>query len=156
MNRAHIASLTLSAAGLIAIVASEGYSDKAIIPVAGDRPTIGFGSTFKEDGSPVKQTDTTTPVKALRMSMAHIAKDTSALQQCVNIPLFQREYDAYVSLAYNIGTPAFCNSTLVKKLNAGDYDAACAEILRWNKFKGKPLRGLTLRRQEEYKTCVGG
>jgi lysozyme len=60
-----------------------------------------------------------------------------------------------VSLSYNIGTGAFCNSTLVKKLRTYDYEGACKEILRWDKFKGEPLKGLTHRRQREYKLCMG-
>jgi lysozyme len=65
------------------------------------------------------------------------------------------EFDAYVSLTYNIGEGAFCRSTLAKKLNSGDYQGACAEILKWNKFNGKPLNGLTKRRQQEYEKCLG-
>jgi lysozyme len=69
--------------------------------------------------------------------------------------MYQYEFDAYVSLTYNIGPTAFCNSTLVKKLLAYDYEAACKEILKWDHFKGKPLKGLTLRRQREYNLCIG-
>ena len=154
--RIAIASLTLSAAGLIALVSHEGYRDKAYIPVPGDRPTVGFGSTFNPDGSPVKMGDTTTPQKALRMSLAHIGKDELQLKRCVYVPLYQHEYDAYVSLAYNIGTDSFCKSTLARVLNSGDYEGACLQILRWNVFKGKPSRGLTKRRQFEYEICTGG
>jgi lysozyme len=71
------------------------------------------------------------------------------------VPLHQHEYDAMIGLSYNIGGSAFCNSTLVKKLNAGDYQGACKEILRWDHFQGKPLRGLTIRRQKEYQQCIG-
>ena len=69
--------------------------------------------------------------------------------------MYQHEFDAYVSLTYNIGASAFCSSTLTKQLNAGDYAGACREILRWDKFKGQPLPGLTKRRQSEYQQCIG-
>ena len=46
-------------------------------------------------------------------------------------------------------------SKLVKKLNAGDYAGACLQVLRWDKFNGKPLAGLTKRRQVEYEQCMG-
>ena len=69
--------------------------------------------------------------------------------------MYPHEFSAFVSLTYNIGEGAFCRSTLVKKLNAGDYEGACKEILRWDRFQGKPLRGLTLRRQDEYRQCMG-
>ena len=79
--RIAIASLALSAAGLIALVSHEGFRDKAYIPVPGDRPTVGFGSTYNLDGTPVKMGDTATPQKALRMSLAHIGKDEPQLGQ---------------------------------------------------------------------------
>ena len=60
-----------------------------------------------------------------------------------------------MSLTYNIGEGAFCKSTLAKKLNAYDYEGACKEILKWDKFKGKPLKGLTNRREREYAKCIG-
>ena len=155
-HRATIGALSLSAAALVGLVAHESYTDKAVIPVKGDRPTVGFGSTFRDDGSPVQMGDTTTPPKALARTLAHIQKDEAGLKRCVTAPLSQAEYDAYVSLTYNIGVVAFCSSTLVTLLNAGKYREACEQILRWDRFQGKPLRGLTLRRQREYQQCIGG
>jgi lysozyme len=69
--------------------------------------------------------------------------------------MYQREWDAVISWSFNIGSKAACDSTLVKKLKAQDYDGACAELLRWDKFQGKPLAGLTKRRQAEYQQCMG-
>lgn len=158
-NRILIASLTLSAAGLVGIVAQEGYSDKAIIPVKGDVPTIGFGTT-----GGVRIGDTTTPPKALARALQDVQKYEGAIKQCVTVPLYQYEYDAYASLAYNIGSTAFCHSSLVRKLNDADYAGACDEILRWTRYKGKNCAapenarlcgGLAKRRQEEYKKCIG-
>lgn len=148
MNRVQVAALSLSAIALVGLVAHEGYSDSAYVPVAGDVPTIGFGTT---EG--VRMGDKTTPVKALTRAMQDVQKYEGALKQCVRVPLHQYEYDAFVSLSYNIGPTAFCRSTLVRKLNAEDYEGACREILRWDYFKGQKLPGLTKRRQEEYKQC---
>lgn len=153
-TRTSLGLLGASAALLVALATHEGYSDKAIVPVPGDRPTVGFGSTFRDDGSPVQMGDSTTPVKALQRSLAHLQKDEAGVKRCITVPLYQSEYDAYLSLAYNIGVPAFCKSTLVKKLNAGDYSGACQEVLKWDKFRGAPLRGLTIRRKKEYEQCV--
>lgn len=150
-SRMAISVLTLSAAALVGIVAHEGYSDSAYTPVPGDVLTIGFGTT---EG--VKLGDKITPTKALERALKDVNKFEGAVRQCVTVPLHQHEYDAYISLSYNIGARAFCASTLVKKLNGGDYEGACAEILRWDKFKGAPLRWLTLRRQAEHKRCMGG
>ena len=145
-----IATISLSAAALVGIVVSEGYTDRAVIPVPGDVPTIGFGTT---EG--VKMGDATTPPKALARALQDVGRYEGALKLCVKVPLYQHEYDAYVSLAYNIGSRAFCSSTLARKLNEGDYPGACREILRWDRFKGQPLRGLTTRREREYRQCTG-
>jgi lysozyme len=149
IQRKTIAGLTLSAAALVGLIMSEGYSDKAIIPVPGDVPTIGFGTT-----TGVKLGDKITAPQAVARAFADVQKFEGALKQCVTVPLSQNEYDAYLELSYNIGSGAFCRSTLVRKLNAGDYAGACQQILVWDKFKGQPLRGLTLRREREYRKCV--
>lgn len=146
--RIAIGALSLSAVAFGGLVAWEGFSDRAYYPVPGDKITIGFGTT---EG--VKPGDTITAPKAVARALQDIAQYEGAVKQCVRVPLHQREYDAYISLSYNIGPGAFCSSTLVRKLNAGDYAGACTEILRWDRFQGKPLRGLTLRRQQEYRLC---
>ena len=145
-----IGALTLSASALVGIAVHEGYRGEAYIPVKGDVPTIGFGTT---DG--VKPGDTIEPVQALVRKLADVQRFEGALKQCVRVPLHQHEYDAFLSLAFNIGPGAFCGSTLVRRLNAGDYAGACAEILRWDRFRGEPLRGLTMRRQAENRQCLG-
>jgi lysozyme len=149
-TRNSVAAMSLSAVALVGLVSHEGYRQVTYIPVEGDVPTIGFGTT-----TGVRPGDTMDPVTALRRAMVDVQKFEGALKQCVTVPLAQHEYDAYISLSYNIGASAFCNSTLVKKLNALDYEGACLEILRWDKFKGRPLRGLTIRRQGEYQQCTG-
>ncbi len=151
MNRVQLASLTLSAAALVGLALSEGYTDRAVQPLPGDKWTVGFGTT---EG--VKAGDTIAPPKALERKLRDVQNFEGALKQCVTAPLAQHEYDAYVSLAYNIGSTAFCSSTLVRLLNAGDYAGACQQILRWDKFKGQPVRGLTVRREREYRQCISG
>ena len=145
-----IGALTLSASALGGIAVHEGYRGEAYRPVPGDVPTIGFGTT-----AGVKSGDRIEPVQALVRKLQDVQKFEGALKQCVRVPLHQYEYDAFLSLAFNIGPGAFCGSTLVRRLNAGDYAGACAEILRWDRFRGEPLRGLTLRRQAENRQCLG-
>ena len=147
-KRNEIAAISLSATALVAIALHEGYKDMAYIPTPGDVPTIGFGTT-----NGVKLGDKTTPTQALSRAMVDIQKFEGAVKSCVQVPLTQGEYDAYISLSYNIGSSAFCNSTLVKRLNQSEYALACQEILKWNRFQGKELAGLTKRRQEEYLKC---
>ncbi len=150
MNRVSIATLALSASALVGIAVHEGYREAAYRPVPGDVPTIGFGTT-----AGVQMGHRIEPVQALVRKLADVQQFEGALKRCVRVPLHQHEYDAFLSLAYNIGSGAFCGSTLVRKLNAGDYAGACAEILRWDRFRGEPLRGLTLRRQAEHRQCLG-
>jgi lysozyme len=150
MNRLVIASLSLSAAGLVGIANWEGFRDEAYIPVPGDKPTIGFGTT---EG--VKAGDSITVERALVRLLADANKFEQAVKRCAPVPMFTHEFTAYVSLAYNIGESAFCSSTLAKKLNALDYEGACKEILRWNKFQGRVMQGLVNRREHEYKMCIG-
>ncbi len=150
MRRA-IASLSLSAAALIGIAVHEGYSDRPIIPVKGDRLTIGFG-----DATNVKPTDKTDPVRALIRLGEHVNRFESEMKACIgDVPLHQHEWEAYISWAYNVGSGAACESTLVKKLKAKDYAGACKELLKWDKFQGKTLAGLTKRRKDEYRQCIG-
>ena len=152
MARVQIAMLTLSAAALVGIAVSEGYRDTAYTPVPGDVPTIGFGDTHG-----VKMGDKTDPVRALIKLNQHTQTFQRELRVCIgDVPMYQYEWDAIVSWAYNVGTKAACSSTLVRKLKAGDYAGACKELLRWDKFQGKPLPGLTKRRQSEFSTCMGG
>lgn len=147
--RLKVALLSLSASALVGIASWEGFSSKAYQDIVGIW-TIGFGTTEN-----VKQGQNIDPVKALQRKLTDVQKFEGALKQCIKVPLHQHEYDAYLSLAYNIGPTAFCNSTLVRRLNQEQYDLACREILRWDKAGGKPVRGLTLRREAEYRQCMG-
>lgn len=74
--------------------------------------------------------------------------------KCTKVPLNQNQYDAFASFAYNVGVGAYCRSTLLRKLNSGDYTGACHELLRWNKAGGKVYRGLTNRRKAEMALCL--
>lgn len=166
--RTSVAALILAASTLVGIATKEGYVEVAKPPVAGDVPTNGFGST---EG--VKLGDRTTPVRALQRLLDEV--DTvyaQGVRNCVTVPLFQYEFAAYVSLAYNIGVGAFCKKAdkdrldkhgnpdpepdrLIDVLNKGDYAEACRRIDSFNKFHGKSLPGLVKRRAEERAICEG-
>lgn len=153
--------LALSAAGLVALIAHEGYTDRAIIPVKGDRPTVGFGSTFREDGSAVQPGDTITPQKAVARTATHIAKDETRLKRCVTAPLYQAEYDLLVDHAYQYGSAATCASQIVKHTNAGRYADACAAYLQWRyvakrdcAVRSNGCYGVWLRSQERHRKCL--
>ena len=148
IDRRAVAALTLSAAGLVSLLQSEGYTSRAVIPIKGDVPTIGFGTT-----AGVRMGDTITPQVAVSRALSDVSKFEGALKRCVKVPLTQGEYDAYLSLSYNIGSGAFCGSTLVRKLNASDYAGACEQVLVWDKAGGRRVQGLTARRNREYAQC---
>jgi len=151
MNRTLVASLTLSASALVGLAVHEGYRDVAYVPVKGDRPTLGFG-----DAQGVKPGDRTDPVRALIRLNQQADVFQQQMRQCIGeVPLYQHEWDAIISWSFNIGSRAACGSTLVKKLQSFDYAGACEELLRWDKFNGAPLAGLTKRRQAEYQKCIG-
>lgn len=157
IKRTLVAGLSLSAAALVGIAVHEGYRNEAYIPVPGDVPTVGFGTT-----SGVKLGDRTDPVSALQRALTDIQKFEGALKQCVTVPLHQHEYDVFVSFSYNVGSGAFCRSTLVRKLNTGDYAGACNELLRWRFVAGRDCAipssrcsGLWRRRQDEHAKCLG-
>ena len=151
MKRTSIAGMVLAAATLVGIATQEGYREAAYIPVPGDVPTIGYGST-----KDVRMGDKTTPVRSLVRLLDEV--DTvyaQGVRSCITAPVYQHEFAAYVSLTYNIGVKAFCNSSVAKRANAGDYQGECDAILMWNKAGGKVLRGLENRRKEEKRICEG-
>lgn len=151
MNRTIVASLTLSASALVGLAVHEGYRDEAYIPVKGDRPTLGFG-----DAQGVKPGDKTDPVRALIRLNQQADVFQQQMRQCIgDVPMYQHEWDSVISWSFNVGSRAACGSTLVKKLQSFDYAGACKELLRWDRFNGAPLAGLTKRRQEEYQLCMG-
>jgi lysozyme len=148
-NRVTVASLVVSASVLVTIAGNEGFVDHAYRDVVGV-PTIGYGET---DG--VKMGQVTTPQRALldleRSADAH-AKGMAA---CIDVPVSQNEFDAYLDFTYNVGVSAFCGSTLARKLNAKDYAGACAELLRWDRAGGRVIPALHKRRLQEFQTCTG-
>jgi lysozyme len=164
--RIAIAALTLSAGGLIGLVINEGYRGEAYIPTRGDVPTIGFGTT-----QGVKLGDRIDPVTALMRKHREISTEyEAAVKRCVKVPMYQYEFDAMVDTTYNIGATAFCNSTMVRRLNAENYRGACDAILLWKMYTDRSTGrrydcstpeakricgGLWTRRQAAHKQCLG-
>jgi len=162
--RIAIAALALSALGFSGIALHEGYSSSAIRPVPGDVPTYGLGSTARADGTPVQMGDTITPPAAIVLAVRDVSAKESVLKGCITAPLHQYEYDALVSLAYNVGPAAVCKSSIPRKLAAGDYAAACRTILDFKRVQGRDCSalenarfcgGVWTRRQQEYRQCMG-
>lgn len=156
MSRVRTALLALSASGLLAIAGYEGYSATAYKD-SGGIYTVGFGHT----GSEVSASTRVTVVQALKVLGRDVGKTEKALQSCLgdDVLLTQYEWDAYVSLAYNVGASAVCKSSIKRKLKAGQYAEACRTILDFDKVRvgGKLVqsKGLANRRKAEYQICIG-
>ena len=172
-HRKSIAALLITAALVGSVKLYEAYSSVAYIPLPNDKVTIGFGSTEYPNGIPVKLGEKIDRKTADAYLMHDIDKFKVGMSKCIEAPLYQHEFDSYLSLVYNIGVAGFCNSSIPIKLNTGNYDAACRTILQFNKVKDyskprivlpsgkvvwqyKVVRGLNNRRKSEYATCTGG
>ena len=126
---------------------SEGCVLKAYPdPATGGEPfTIGYGST----GSHVYPGKVITQAEADRLLDEDVDLFERGVNRLVNVDLTQGQFDALVCFAFNLGLGALQQSTLLKLLNAGDYEGAAKQFQRWDKAGGKVMAGLTKRRQAE-------
>ena len=111
--------------------------------------TIGYGHT----GSDVWVGMTVTESEAENLLQQDLVKFENAVKNCITVPLNQNQFDALVSFTYNVGIGALQDSTLKKRLNAGEDPNKVAEeeLPRWNKGSNGPLLGLIKRREAEVK-----
>lgn len=148
-----VAALSISGMALIGIANHEKFVGHTYKDAVGVN-TIGYGTT-----AGVKPGQTITPERALIRLGQDVGLFEKEMRACLpaDLPLHQHEWDAYVSLTYNIGTGAFCRSSIARKLRQPqpDYAGACQSILLFNKAGGKVLPGLVKRRQAEYRLCMG-
>lgn len=151
-TRYAVTALSVSLAGILSIANFEGFADKVMIPVPGDMPTGGFGHADKR--LPVGQC--VSKAQAVAWLKDDIEKHRAYLVKCVKVPLTQSEFDAYLSFAFNVGGNAFCNSSLLKKLNSGDYQGACEGLKAWVYSGGVKYKGLETRRNIERLMCESG
>lgn len=111
--------------------------------------TIGYGWTRPVDGKPIESGMTIDQATADRLLKTGLVGYENDVLNLVKVKLTQNQFDALVSFTYNLGAHALSTSTLLKKLNAGDYSGAADEFLRWDKAGGKVLPGLVKRREAE-------
>ena len=140
-----------STAGRLAITEREGLRLKAYPdPATGGEPwTIGVGHTSAAGTPNVRRGMTITAKEADDILSRDLSIFEKGVNDAVTVPLNQNEFDALVSLAFNIGVGAFRKSTLLKELNKGNRFGAANQFLRWNKAAGKVMKGLTKRREAE-------
>jgi lysozyme len=84
-----------------------------------------------------------------------LVEHAEGVKACIKVPASTGEIAAYTSFAFNVGTGAFCRSTMVRKLNAGDHAGACAELSKWIYAGDRQLPGLVKRRAAERAICEG-
>ncbi|HCT5582466.1 TPA: lysozyme [Enterobacter kobei] len=111
--------------------------------------TIGYGWTQPVDGKPIRAGMTIKQETAERLLKTGLVSYENDVSRLVKVGLTHGQFDALVSFTYNLGARSLSTSTLLRKLNAGDYAGAADEFLRWNKAGGKVLNGLTRRREAE-------
>lgn len=153
-------NLSISKAGLELIAGFEGWRSTLYDDVA-DNCTIGYGHLVH--AGPTNAADRSGPFgkgitkdQGLALLKADTDSKANAVKQCVTVPLNQGQFDALVSFAYNVGAGNLRGSTLLKKLNAGDYAGAAREFGNWTKAGGKVLAGLQRRRAAEEAMFTGG
>lgn len=135
--------MKLSPAGQRLIEQFEGRKNLAYLD-GGGVWTIGIGHTRG-----VRRGMTATNAQIDAWFAEDSAEAVAAVNNAVKVPLTQNQFDALVSLAFNIGAFAFSTSTLVRKLNTGDTTGAAVQFMRWNMDNGQVVAGLTNRREAE-------
>ena len=150
LKRKVVAGITVSAIAIGFIAGKEGFVDHTYTDVAGVK-TIGYGHTGKDvqDGQKI------TRQAATELLVKDANKHWKQARRYIKVPLYQHEADAYASFVFNVGVTNFKNSTLLKKLNAGDYAGACGQLKRWTYAGGRKVKGLVNRREAEYRMCMG-
>lgn len=143
-----IRNLRLSRDGFALLAQAEGCRRDAY-RCSANVWTAGIGHTIY-----VKPDSSLSDQQIAENFLGDVIRAETAVKNCINTRLTQFQYDAFVSLAFNIGSPAFCNSMLVKEANAGNINAACQELSRWVYASGKRIPGLEDRRQRELKYCL--
>jgi len=102
--------------------------------------TIGWGNTFYENGTPVKQGDKITQDRANSLFVFVANKFADEIKKLIKTNLSENQFSALVCFAYNVGTGNLDKSTLLKKVNVNPNDPSISnEFLKWNKAGGKAL-----------------
>ena len=130
----------------------EGYRGKPYLCPAGVA-TIGYGSTYYADGRKVALTDafmSEPDAAALLLQELHHTYLPGVLRQCPILLTDERKCNAIVDFVYNLGLGRLQTSTLKRKINASDWDAAQEQLMLWTKGGGRVLPGLVKRRAAEF------
>ncbi|GAA4667469.1 lysozyme [Bartonella pachyuromydis] len=110
---------------------------------------IGYGHTSAVGTPHVHKGMRITEAEAEKILYQDLQQFEYVVEKTVTVPLNDEQFAALVSFSYNIGIDAFRDSTLVKKLNKGNYEAVPTELQKWTRVGGKRLPGLVNRRAAE-------
>lgn len=114
-------------------------------------PTIGYGATYYLDGRSVRLTDPPISKQTAEVMLRDMVRTVylpAVLKLCPHVDTPER-LAALIDFAFNLGSGNLKASTLRKRVNAADWDAAGRELMKWIRGGGKVLRGLVLRREAE-------
>ncbi len=152
-------SIPISARGIELIKHFEGFRGDLYNDPAG-HCTIGYGHLVHRgncDGSESAEFRSgITQARATELLIEKVHAFERTVNEKVKVDITQEEFDALVSFCYNVGSGAFSGSTLLRKLNEGDFAAVPSELKRWNKGGGRVLPGLVRRRETEAKLFSEG
>jgi lysozyme len=143
--------MKLSATGLELIKKSEGFRSTVYLDVAG-LPTIGYGHRLIH---PECYPSGICETQAEVILLWDVHESEQAVSRQVTVPLAQGQFDALVDFTFNLGSGRLASSTLLQNLNAGKYDAAATELLRWDHSGEHEIASLKARREAEFQLWTG-
>ncbi|WP_089177168.1 lysozyme [Bosea sp. AS-1] len=152
---AQVAVLTAALIGGFEGLRQNAYPDPA---TKGYPWTVCYGETRTIDGKPIRPGMKFSVEECKAMLLARADEFGTAVERCVPSAkdMSPKRYVAHLSLAYNIGTGAYCKSSVARLQNAGQPRAACDAFMKWNRAAGVVFPGLTRRRAEERAMCLEG
>jgi lysozyme len=144
--------MEMSAAGLGLLKRSEGYRGRTYLD-AGGIATIGYGhQLLPHESFP----NGIAEAQAEEILLSDLRGAGQAVRRLVRVALTQGQFDALVDFTFNLGAGKLASSTLLKELNAGQYDAARQQLLRWDHVGSQENAGLKVRREAEFQLWGSG
>jgi GH24 family phage-related lysozyme (muramidase) len=130
-----------------------GFEGRSLVAY---RDIVGIATICDGDTKNVRMGMKATHEECDERTVRRLIEHEDGMLRCLKVDLPDGPRLAFLSMTYNVGVAAFCNSTLLRKANAGDIRGACNELPRWNRAGGKEVRGLTRRRLAEQAICLNG
>jgi lysozyme len=144
--------MQMSAAGLDLLKRSEGFRSRTYLDVAGFA-TIGYGHRILASQC---FPNGIAEAQAAQILASDVRSAEQAVLRLVRVALTQSQFDALVDFCFNLGAGKLAASTLLKELNAGQYDAAQEQLLRWDRAGSQEIAGLKARREAEFQLWGNG